>query len=181
MQWRWLIIDEVSMVSAQLLAEIDMKLRDVVRKAGSMKGQDTGIDRPFGGLNVIFAGDFWQLDPPDGGFLGGIPVEFIKRARQYQASASVAHGQSLFWGRERGCVQGMTELTECVRTDDEWLFQVQNEVRSGALTEDSYNFLHGQPTQVPGSWLNGRSACGNADCAALAAKGQKAPDAATLS
>ena len=95
LQWRWLIIDEVSMVSPQLLAEIDMKLRDVVRKAGSMKGQDTGIDRPFGGLNVIFAGDFWQLDPPDGGFLGAIPVEFIKRARQYQASASVAHGQSL--------------------------------------------------------------------------------------
>ena len=45
----------------------------------------------------------------------------------------------------------MTELTECVRTDDDWLLQVQNEVRHGALTEDSYNFLHGQPTQVPGS------------------------------
>ena len=27
MQWRWLFIDEISMVSAKLLAEIDMKLR----------------------------------------------------------------------------------------------------------------------------------------------------------
>ena len=31
LQWRWLIIDEISMVSAKLLAELDMKLRGVVR------------------------------------------------------------------------------------------------------------------------------------------------------
>eukprot|EP00973_Karenia_brevis_P025566 3527919-Karenia_brevis.AAC.1 len=35
LQWRWLIIDEVSMLSSQLLAEIDCKLRDVVRKLGT--------------------------------------------------------------------------------------------------------------------------------------------------
>ena len=71
--WRWLIIDEISMVSPQLLAEVDMKLRDVVRKVGSMKAQGTGIDRAFGGINIIFAGDFWQLEPPSGGFLGAVP------------------------------------------------------------------------------------------------------------
>ena len=44
LQWRWLIIDEISMVSAKLLAEVDMKLRSIVRRIGTMKGTDTGID-----------------------------------------------------------------------------------------------------------------------------------------
>ena len=69
LQWRWLIIDEISMVSARLLADIDMKLRDVTRRIGTLKTQENGLDRAFGGINVIMAGDFWQLDPPDGGFI----------------------------------------------------------------------------------------------------------------
>ena len=31
LQWRWLIIDEISMVSAKLLAQTDCKTRQVVR------------------------------------------------------------------------------------------------------------------------------------------------------
>ena len=57
LQWRWLIIDEVSMVSTQLLAELDCKLRDVVRKLGAQKFDATGSVRPFGGINVLFVGD----------------------------------------------------------------------------------------------------------------------------
>ena len=117
LQWRWLIIDEVSMISANFLAQIDMKLRDLVRDLGTKKHGLDG-DRPFGGINVIFSGDFWQLDPPDGAFLGAIPVEYMKRSRRYAAAPDVAHGQSIFWHRGPGCVQGVTELTECVRTDD---------------------------------------------------------------
>ena len=30
MYWRWLIIDEFGMVGSSLLAEVDMKLRDVI-------------------------------------------------------------------------------------------------------------------------------------------------------
>ena len=47
LQWRWLIIDEISMVSAKLFAETYMKLRQVVRDVGTSK-KDQGIDRPFG-------------------------------------------------------------------------------------------------------------------------------------
>ena len=43
LQWRWLIIDEIIMVSSQLLAEMDMKLRDVVRKVGSMKHESLAL------------------------------------------------------------------------------------------------------------------------------------------
>ena len=37
LQWRWLIIDEISMVSARLLAQMDVKLRDVIRDIGTAK------------------------------------------------------------------------------------------------------------------------------------------------
>ena len=37
LQWRWLIIDEISMVSAKLLANIDMKLRSTIRELGTTK------------------------------------------------------------------------------------------------------------------------------------------------
>ena len=37
LQWRWLIIDEISMVSAKLLAQMDLKMREVVRDIGTHK------------------------------------------------------------------------------------------------------------------------------------------------
>ena len=58
LQLRWLIIDEISMVSAKLLATVDMKLRSVVRVLGTHKVQSNGIERLFGGLNVLMCGDF---------------------------------------------------------------------------------------------------------------------------
>ena len=87
------------MISAHLLAEVDLKLREIVRKIGTMKQDGAGQDRSFGGLNVLFAEDFWQLDPPEGGFLGAIPTEYIKRGRQYHPAPTIAAGQALFWGR----------------------------------------------------------------------------------
>ena len=135
--WRWLIIDEISMVSSKLLAQIDAKLRDIVRRCHTMKSGSQGIDRAFGGLNVLLVGDFWQLDPPAGGFLGSIPVEYLLRARQFAAKPDVAQGQAILWGRGPDSVQHVTELTECIRTEDAWLLQVQEEFREGRLSEDT--------------------------------------------
>ena len=50
---RYLIMDEISMVSAQQLQYIDMRLKEI-----------TGQQRlPFGGLSVITVEDFYQLPP----------------------------------------------------------------------------------------------------------------------
>ena len=164
-QWRWIFIDEISMVSAKLLAEVDMKMRNLVSKLESLKCDQKGVSRAFGGINIVFVGDFWQIDPPSGGFIASIPVEFIRKARQYDPKPDIAHGQSIFWHSGEGCVQGMTELTECVRTEDEWLYSVQEEMRHGNLSEDNWKFLHGmQSTTVPGSWLKDRCTCGTDEC-----------------
>ena len=72
--WKWLLIDEFGMVGASLLAEVDMKLRDVVVDVSSRKRSRTGHIHPFGRLNVLLSGDLWQLPPPSGGFLGNITI-----------------------------------------------------------------------------------------------------------
>ena len=102
-----------------------------------MKSQENFIDRAFGGLNVIMAGDFWQLDPPDSGFLAGTPAEFIKKARKFTPAVTVAHAQAIFWDSGPSCVQGMTELTEVVRCKHAWLREVQDEMRRSGWTEQS--------------------------------------------
>ena len=59
---RWLIVDEIIMVSAKQLAEVDAKLRGAVAQtAHSYKVDRDGMVRSFGGMNVLFCGDFWQL------------------------------------------------------------------------------------------------------------------------
>lgn len=49
---RWVMLDEFSMIPAELLAEIDAVLKLVMKN-----------DLPFGGLHVILAGDFCQFRP----------------------------------------------------------------------------------------------------------------------
>ena len=107
--------------------------------------------RPFAGVNMLFSGDFWQLPPPEGGFLGDIPFEFIQNSRQYMPSPSISHGQSLLWSGPDIGVQGVTELEHCERTSDLWLQSVQEEFRYGKLTMDTHAFLHGKLTLLPGS------------------------------
>jgi len=53
---RLLIIDEISMVRADLLDAMDHRLRTI-----------RGVDRPFGGLGVVAFGDMHQLPPVIGG------------------------------------------------------------------------------------------------------------------
>jgi len=55
---RVLVIDEVSMVSRQVLAHVNTRLQEWRREAGL-----PGADLPFGGIGVILAGDFGQLPP----------------------------------------------------------------------------------------------------------------------
>ena len=115
-------------------------------------------------MNVLFSGDFWQLPPPEGGFLGDLPFEYIQNSRQYHPSPSIAHGQSLMWSGPETGVQGVTELEHCERTDDVWLQSVQEEFREGKLSTDTHAFLHGMPTLLPGSSLNGKATCNNDWC-----------------
>ena len=169
--WRWLLIDEFGMVGSSLLAEIDMKLRDVVVDVNPYKKSGGGHAHPFGGLNVLLSGDLWQLPPPSGGFLGSIPAEFIANSRKYSPAVTISHGQSLLWGgaqNSKWAFHGITELEESERCrKDPWLQEVQLELRQGRLSENSHAFLHGTATTVTGSWTNGVASCGRGQCQQL--------------
>ena len=80
---RWFIIDEISMVSAQLLADVEQKLRRMMKDIEATKKDARHMDRVFGGLNVLISGDFWQLDPPSGTALASVPGHLIPIAREY--------------------------------------------------------------------------------------------------
>ena len=51
LRWRWLIIDEISMVSAELLARLELRCRELVRDLAQGKyAKDAAYARPFGGF-----------------------------------------------------------------------------------------------------------------------------------
>ena len=154
------------MVSANFLAELDMHLRQIMTDVSLMKKDKHRIDQAFGGINILFVGDFHQLDPPTGTPINGIPVSFIQKAREYAPGATDEHGEYLFWGSGPGTVHGVSELTICERHDnaDEWLLEVQEEFRENKLSSDNHAFLHGQATSKPGSSTNGQTTCGNTTC-----------------
>ena len=167
LRWRWLIIDEISMVSAELLARLELRCRELVRDLAQSKyAKDQAYARPFGGLNVILAGDMWQLPPPRGTFLGDVPWEWLTQCKTKKVAHTV-HGQELVWGPSPNGIHGLTELVECERTRDIWLQTVQNEVRNGALSDTNHQFLHGVATRVPGSWNGQKLECGQASCQKL--------------
>ena len=58
---RFLVIDESSTASLSLLGLLDAYLRRACSRHPHARIQQRR--RPFGGINIIFAGDFWQLPP----------------------------------------------------------------------------------------------------------------------
>jgi hypothetical protein len=68
---RWLIIDEISIISAALLAQVKEKLRDATRKKFSWKVDAHRQARPFGGISILLVGDFHQLPSGRHGFMDG--------------------------------------------------------------------------------------------------------------
>ena len=121
LQMRWLIIDEISMVSLELLARVERACRHLMRQGSPFKQSPTSnSDRPFGGLNVLVVGDLWQLDPPKGHCVAGLPQEWLGTTGSKQRLL-LTQGQDLVWGKPALGFQGVTELSECERTKDTWV------------------------------------------------------------
>ena len=112
-----IIIDEVSMVSYQILKSIHSRLCEIY-----------GNDEIFGGLNVIAVGDFYQLAPVNGSFV------FSDR----QSSGRLA---SHLW-RD---FFTMIELKVNMRQQNDMSFsQILNRLRKGEHTADDIKVLEGR-------------------------------------
>lgn len=106
-----LVIDEVSMLSPQLLDVLD-EIGRVVRKNRTV---------PMGGMQVVFVGDFYQLPP----------------VNKDEKTASFAF-QSAAW---KNIVQANFELKTIHRQSDPVFQTILNEARIGKLSESSYKIL----------------------------------------
>ena len=102
---RVLVIDEISMLSAQTLGCVDQILRHLKKSS-----------RPFGGIQVVFCGDFFQLPPVN---REGLPAH---RKLAFMAPAWLQAGLKLCY------------LSEVHRHRDDDLFRLLNEIRSGEVS-----------------------------------------------
>jgi hypothetical protein len=107
-EWKgvqFLLVDEVSMVGADLLGDLDLTLRCVCE-----------VDDWFGGINVIFAGDFFQLPPVSATPLYRPISKFSKDGRHKQSGdeARSRHGR-IAWKQ----VDTVVELTEQKRMESD--------------------------------------------------------------
>ncbi len=109
-----LIIDEVSMLHASFV--------DMLDKVGKHMRRS---DKPFGGLQVIFTGDFFQLPP------------VVRHGDEYENKEVFAF-TSQAWKEAKPVV---CYLTEQFRQDDDKLTSILNAIRSGEVEEDHYEML----------------------------------------
>jgi len=111
MRWRMtdiLVIDEVSMLTPELFEKLDVVGRAIRR-----------CERPFGGLQIVFVGDFYQLPPVSAG-----DSKFAFESPLWKTLGLEIH-----------------ELTEIVRQKDPAFQKVLGEARRGRLTPESIQIL----------------------------------------
>jgi len=127
----YIFLDEISMVACHSLYKISAQLA----KAKNV------VDIPFGGLNMIFAGDFAQLKPVGGAPLYSNMVGTCLEASQKPQGQQSAIGKAL-WHQVTTVVilrQNMRQTTQSV--NDAKLRTALENMRYGACTPEDILFL----------------------------------------
>lgn len=112
MRWRTtdiLIIDEVSMMTPEMLHLLD-EIGRIIRN----------VDKPMGGLQVVFVGDFYQLPP----VIKEGEVSFVF--------------ESPLWNE---IVERTVCLTQILRQEDPVFHKILDETRKGRISRQTYEIL----------------------------------------
>jgi len=115
-----MIIDEVSMVRADMLDAVDAVLRHFRNR----------LHEPFGGVQVLFIGDLFQLPPV-------VKNEEWKLLYDYYESSFFFHSQVI-----RQSPPLYIELKKIYRQSETSFINILNNVRNNCTTEDDLNQLH---------------------------------------
>lgn len=114
-----LVIDEVSMLRADLLDAIDYMLRTTRRN-----------ERPYGGVQVLFIGDLLQLPPV-------VKNEEWEVLRKYYRGKFFFHSHAV-----QQSPPLYIELTKIYRQTDEQFIGVLNNLRNNVVTQDDIKVLN---------------------------------------
>lgn len=114
-----LIIDEVSMLRADLLDAIDWSLRNI-RKT----------NKPFGGIQVLFIGDLLQLPP-------------VVKNEEWSVLKQHYHGMYFFHAKVIQESQPLyIELDKIYRQEDQDFIEILNNLRHNRITENDRKVLN---------------------------------------
>ena len=109
---RVIILDEVSMNSAELVGALNDVVSKAMRSVGTYKKRRDGTSRVFGGLNVAMCVDFWQLKPVTGTWLCDNPLHIpAGRARD---------ALEILWDTGPDSIRNFWSLTQLMRCKDPW-------------------------------------------------------------
>ena len=117
----YLILDEVSMMGGRLFAELAENLSKAKSKP----------DIPFGGVTVLFTGDFRQLPP-----VGDDPLYRPIVISKSSVTKSITGRQ--IWNT---CLADAVILTKQMRVEDPEYYELLQRVRYGKTTVDDYHRL----------------------------------------
>jgi len=115
-----IVIDEVSMLRADLLDAIDYRMRSV----------RNNFSRSFGGVQVLFIGDLYQLPPV---------------VKQDEAQLLGVYYNSPWFYEAKALTQDplvFVELTKVYRQSDERFIRLLNNLRNNAVSEDDIEELN---------------------------------------
>ena len=114
---RCVIIDEISMVSADLFYNLDLRLREI-----------TMVDAVFGGVSVFVFGDLYQLQPPKARYVFEEPTN---------KEHALAHAMRDLWK-----LFTVVNLEENHRQGEDKVYgDLLNRVRTGTQTEEDIAML----------------------------------------
>ncbi|CAE6460433.1 unnamed protein product [Rhizoctonia solani] len=108
-----LIIDEISMVDATWFDQLEEISRRIRKKS-----------LPFGGIQLVICGDFFQLPPVPNRDIADAPASFVF--------------DSWSWDR---CIKSKFMLTQVFRQKDPRLVKMLNDARVGIVTDESAKLL----------------------------------------
>ncbi|MFD2201590.1 helix-turn-helix domain-containing protein [Shivajiella indica] len=115
-----LIIDEVSMLRADILDAIDYRMRSVKRN----------FQEPFGGVQVLMIGDLFQLPPIVKDYEWEVLGKFYKSMHFFEAHALKQSGMVYI------------ELDKIFRQKDDNFIKILNNLRENRVTEEDVKFLN---------------------------------------
>ena len=131
---KWLIIDEVSLVSNKLFNFINWRLQDI----------KYNHDVPFGGVNIICCGDLSQLPPISGGWIfqdmtenknydGSLSPPTKKRKKCTEMEKAIYNFSTNLWKSNMKSY----ELTEIMRTENRKFAEVLHSLRNLRHVKDN--------------------------------------------
>ena len=143
---RWVLIDEVGMISDNLLGTFELNISDAALHCRFSHGSDKKI-RPAGGYNLLTFGDLYQIPPIPASAALCIPSADGKSQQERAAL-------NLFWSTNPPeSFNFFAELKVQKRVvGDLWYASFLKECRFGRLSDENYNFLLGLPTLHAGCW-----------------------------